>query len=242
MRKLTGWSVRAASGKYGGPLRQQRDELVAQRVDAVAGDRADRMERVEVAEPRDLRDALGDRRRCESVDLVEGDHGGPLAAEHARRDEPVARPGLAGRVEHQQHGIHVGEALVDGALHALGQRVARPLEARKVGEHELRAGNVDDAQEAAPGRLRLVRHDRDVVAAERVRQRRLADVRTAGQPHEPAAERGLLESGPAVVGLLVHARRAEEAASGSNTSSVSTTSSPSYRCTTGMAGANSAST
>ena len=242
MRKLTGWSVRASSGKYAGPsgssaTSSSRSASTPSPVIALTGCSAWKSPSFATCE---MRSAIVAGR--EPVDLVERDHRGPPAAEHARRDEAVARPRLAARVEHEQHRVDVGEALVDGALHLLGQGVARPLEARKVREHELRARRVHDAEHAPPRRLRLVRDDRDVVAAERVRQRRLADVRPAGEPDEPAVERRLLGSWRAVLGLLVHASRADDAASGSSTSSVSTTTSPSYRCTTGIAGANSAST
>ena len=73
---------------------------------------------------------------------------------------------------------------IDGALHVLGQRVARPLEAGQVGEHELVVVAVRDPEDAPPRRLRLVRDDRDLAAAERVHERRLADVRPAGDGDE----------------------------------------------------------
>ena len=62
---------------------------------------------------------------------------GHAEAEHALGDVAVAGPDPLARREHEQHGVDVLERLVDRALHPLGQRVARPLEARQVGEHEL---------------------------------------------------------------------------------------------------------
>ena len=75
--------------------------------------------------------------------------------------------------------VDVLERRVDRALHVLGQRVERPLEPGQVGEHELVVVAVRDPEDAPPRRLRLVRDDRDLAAAERVHERRLADVRAA---------------------------------------------------------------
>src|SRR5581483_3616847 len=50
-------------------------------------------------------------------------------------------------------------------------------EAGKVREHELVVVAVRDPEDAAPRRLRLVGDDRHLAAAERVHERRLADVR-----------------------------------------------------------------
>ena len=60
------------------------------------------------------------------------------------------------------------------------------LEARRVDEHEL--GLVDGAHagDAVARGLRLVGGDADLLADQRVQQRRLADVRPADDRHEPA--------------------------------------------------------
>ena len=102
------------------------------------------------------------------------------AMKRSPRADPVAR------VDHEQHRVDVLERRVDGALHALGERVARPLEAGQVGEHELVVVAVGDPEDAPPRRLRLVRDDRHLAAAERVDERRLADVRPAGDGDEAA--------------------------------------------------------
>ena len=181
-----------------------------------------------------------------AVDLVERDHGGPTAGQHARRDEAIARAGLVARVEHEQHRVDVGEALVDRALHLLGERVARALEPGQIGQDELGARGVHHPEHAPARRLRLVRDDRHVIAAERVRERGLADVGAPGETHEAAVERRSRRCIDRVrldlVRQIAHASRADEAASGKSTSRVSTTTSPSYRWITGSAGANSAST
>ena len=74
----------------------------------------------------------------EPVDLVQRDHDRHAELEHALRDEAVAGADALARGEHEQDGVDVVERAVDRALHPLGQRVERPLEAGQVGEHELR--------------------------------------------------------------------------------------------------------
>jgi hypothetical protein len=71
----------------------------------------------------------------------------------------------------------------------LRERVARTLEAREIDENELVVVAGRDAADPVAGRLRLVRDDRDLAAAERVHERRLAHVRAAGDGHETAPRR-----------------------------------------------------
>ena len=153
------------------------------------------MEGVEWAELRPGVHLGRDVARLEAVDLVERDHDRNVETEDARSDETVtgADP-LSGR-EHEEDGLDFLERGVDRVLHALGQRVERPLEAREVGEHELVVLAVRDAEDAPAGRLRLVRDDRDLAAAECVHERRLADVGTArdgddSRPHSSSPIQG----------------------------------------------------
>ena len=172
------------------PFGQQRDELLAQLLDAVAGLRADRMERMKVAEPRSRLHLRGDVAALQPVDLVQDDHHGNAELEDAPRDEAVARadPLACGQNEH--HGIDVLERTVHRALHVLGERVERPLEARQVGEHELVVLPVRDPEDPAPRRLRLVGDDRDLATRERVHEGRLADVRPSGDGDEARLQAG----------------------------------------------------
>ena len=142
------------------------------------------MQRVEVAEPRGRLHLRRDVAALQPVDLVERDHDRHAELEDAPRDEAVARADPLARGEDEQHGVDVLERRVDGALHVLGQRVERPLEARQVGEDELVVVAVGDAEDPPPRRLRLVGDDRDLAAAERVHERRLADVRPPGDGDE----------------------------------------------------------
>ena len=111
------------------PFAEEADELVSELVDAVAGLRAHRMQRVEVAEPRRRRHLRRDVSRLQPVDLVERDHDRRAEREHALGDEAVARADAFARAQDEEHAVHVVERSVDGALHVLGERVARALEA-----------------------------------------------------------------------------------------------------------------
>ena len=62
--------------EVGRPLGEERGQLVAQRVHAVAGERAQRMERVEVAERGRLGDLGRDALGLHVVDLVQRDDDG----------------------------------------------------------------------------------------------------------------------------------------------------------------------
>ncbi len=189
-------------GEVRRPLGQQRHELVAQLAHAVAGLGADRMQRVELTEPRAHGHLRCDVTRLEPVDLVERDHDGDAELEDPRGDEAVTRPDTVAGVEHEQHAVHVLEGRVHRALHVLGERIPRPLEPGQVGEHELPVGAVDDAEDPPPRRLRLVRDDGDLAAAERVDQRGLADVGTAGDRDE-AAPHSSNVSGSSSAGVTV---------------------------------------
>ena len=138
------------------------------------------MERVEGAEPRRGVHLLRDVPCLEPVDLVERDHDRDAQPEDARGDEAVAGADPLPRRQDEEDGLHFLEGSVDRLLHALGERVERPLEARQIGEDELVVVAVRDSEDAAARRLRLVRDDRDLAAAERVDERGLADVGPAG--------------------------------------------------------------
>ena len=165
-------------------LRQEEDEVAAQLVDAVLRLRADRMERVEVAERGGDLHLARDVRRAQPVDLVQRDDHRHAAGERAPGDEAIARADALARVEDNEHDVHVVEGCVDGRLHPVGERVHRPLEPGQIDEDELVVGAVRDSEDPAAGGVRHLRGDRDLVAAERIDERRLADVRPAGERDE----------------------------------------------------------
>ena len=133
------------------------------------------------------RDRFEDCRRLEAVDLVERDHDRRPGGCELLGDEAVAAARDLARVEHENDRVDVLETRVDGALHAPRERVERLLESGQVDEHDLEVVAVHDAECALPRRLRLVGHDRDVRAGERIRERRLADVRATRETDEAAA-------------------------------------------------------
>ena len=66
----------------------------------------------------------------------------------------------------------------------------------EVDERELVVGAVGDAEDAATGRVGDGRRDRDLLTAQGVDERRLADVRTAGNRDEPGSQGHLLLGHP----------------------------------------------
>ncbi len=143
------------------------------------------MQRVKVAESGRSGHLLCDVAAFQPVDLVQRDHDRHVEREDTLRDEAVAGTDpLAGR-EHEHNDIHVLERGIHSALHPLGESIERTLEARQVGEHELVVVAVGDPEDAATRRLRLVGDDRDLAAAERVDERRLADIRPSCDRGEP---------------------------------------------------------
>jgi len=92
---------------------------------------------MKVAEPRGRLHLRGDVTSFQPVDLVQDDDHRNAELEHAPRDEAIARADPLARGQDEQHCLDVFERPVDRALHVLGERIERPLEARQVGEDEL---------------------------------------------------------------------------------------------------------
>jgi hypothetical protein len=143
------------------------------------------MERVEVAEPCRGVHLRGDVAGLEAVDLVERDHDRDAELVDTGGDEAVAGPDPLACGEYEEDRLDLLERGVHRLLHPLGERVERPLEAGKVSQDELVVVAVVDSEDAPPGRLGLVRDDRDLAAAKRIHERRLADVRPPGHCHDP---------------------------------------------------------
>src|SRR5439155_8648438 len=121
-------------------------------------------------------------------DLVDGDHHRKAEREDACSDEAVAGADALAAVDHEEHGVDVLERVVDGALHPFGERVAWALEARQIGQDELVVVAGRDPEDAHARGLWLVGDDRDLAAAEGVDERRLADVRPAGDRDEARSQ------------------------------------------------------
>ena len=171
-------------------LGQEVEQVAAQLVHAVLRHGADRVQRVEVAERAGGLHLADDVARLEVVDLVQRDDHGLAEREHAAGDEAVAAADPVARREDEEDGVDVLERRVDRVLHPLGELVHRPLEAGQVDEHELPVLAVRDAEDPAARRVRDARGDRDLLADERVHERRLADVRAAGDRDEAGLHSG----------------------------------------------------
>ena len=73
----------------------------------------------------------------------------------------------------------------------------------QIRQDELRVRLVDDAEDPPPRRVRLVRDDRDLAAAERVHERRLADVRPSRDGHEARPHQSSNAAGSSSSGVQV---------------------------------------
>ncbi len=191
--------------------------MLQERVDAHPGPRRDGEDLAGCVELGGERERPGRARAVEAIDLVDR-HGDRDAGGAQRgRDEAVAGTDALLGVEHEERGVGLGELVLDAVLHPLRQRVARALDARQVDEDDLRLAVRDDAADGAPGRLRLVGDDRDLAPDHRVDERRLADVRPAGERDEAGARRSpaqdfrLEGEHLALVGLVVHPREVQRA-------------------------------
>ena len=217
---------RHLGGKQDRPLRQQRDEIGQQRLNAVSRECADRVQRVELAEIGGSRDHRRDPGGAQTVDLVDHDHARRSARpQDSLGDVPIAAADRLARVQHQHHRVGVAERLVNGALHPFRQPVKRLLEAGEIGQDELVSRLGDDAKSTSASRLWPVGYGHHVLTDQSVDQRRFADVWTAGERDESRA-------------VLAHSANRSGRSSDSN---AATTCSPRRKITT-ISGANSAST
>ena len=133
-RTCSGWSEISSSGNRNGPSGASETRCSSSGpmpLPRAGGDREDLGVEAEVGGRLQRRDRAG---AVEPVDLVDGDHRRDAGAAQRLGDEAVA--GAADAllaVEQEQHGVGLGELVLDAPLHALGQRVARALDARQVG-------------------------------------------------------------------------------------------------------------
>src|SRR6266511_2603590 len=171
-------------------LGEEPDEFREERIHPITRLGTYRMKRVKVTELRSRLHLRCDVARLQTVDLVQGNHDGNALLEHAASDEAVAGADPLPRRQHQENALDVLESRIDRPLHMLGERVKGALEARQVGEHQLVALAVRDSEDPPPRRLRLVGHDRDLPATERVHQRGLADIRPPGDGDEAGFQPG----------------------------------------------------
>ena len=173
-------------------LRQQADQQVLQQLDLVAGDGADRHHLGGVDQLAGGHQLLGDLLLRRGVGL--GDHQDDRRLHLAQLpgDERVTgADGLVGRdAEHDD--VDVGQGVADDVVEPLAQQALRLVQPRGVDEHDLAGRLVHHPADGVPGGLRAVADDADLLADQRVGQRRLAGVGAAHQGDEAAAVRRLL--------------------------------------------------
>ena len=185
----SGSSVSSPSGYSGRAFGQVGDEHVGEHVELEAGHRGDRHHVGPVAEFGNRHQLLGDPlRRGLSVLVTTTTTGVLRDACQLAGQEPVAGADrVSGRDAEPDH-VHLGQGGADQAVQALAEQRPRPVQAGRVHEDQLGVRAVHDAADHPPGGLRPVAGDRHLGADQRVRQSRLADVRTAGEAGE--ARRG----------------------------------------------------
>ena len=131
-------------------------------------------------------------RPLDEVDLVE-DGELRLAALAERAQDRLGLLGqarLAGLlpgVDHERHDVGVGRRAPGGGDHRPVEAALGREQAGRVDEHDLRLALGQDAAHGRAGRLRLAGDDRDLLADERVDERRLAGVGRADEGDEPAS-------------------------------------------------------
>ena len=126
---------------------------------------------------------LGDQ-----VDLVQRRHDGNAGPLDQPQHVAVPGPGPDRRIEHEHEHVDVAEGVEREVDHPRVHAVQGAVNPGGIDEHHLAgalAGDVPDADDAIPRRLRLVRHDGQLGADEQIQQRRLASVGTADERREP---------------------------------------------------------
>ena len=118
-------------------------------------------------------------------------------------DPAVTFAELLRRVEHQRCDIHVVGTSEGSGIDALAKRGDRLVQARGVDEHELMMRPRQHPHDPVPCGLRLVRHDADLLPADRVHQRRLADVRPPEKSYEPRPQGLVADRHDVIVGCCL---------------------------------------
>src|SRR3954452_5777589 len=175
-------------------LRHQLDQRLHDVRQAGARLRAHREDLPLDLELGDLRQALDDRCAVEQVDLVEDGDGGQTGSLDGLRDEAISGADLLVAVDDEERSVRVAQLGVHAPLHALGQRVTWPLDARQVDHDDLPVGAGRDAADGTARRLRPRRGDRHLGADDLIEQRRFAGVRPTRQSHEACARHSASES------------------------------------------------
>ena len=101
---------------------------------------------------------LGDLLAVDQVGLGDdGDHRGLLTAAELLGDEPVARADLLVGGHAEADDVDLGQVVAHQVVEPLAEQRARPVQAGRVDEDQLRVGPVHDAADRVPGGLRPAR-------------------------------------------------------------------------------------
>ena len=122
------------------------------------------------------------------VDLVQGDEPAVAARADDLQNLLVVGAEAVGGIEQHEHRVGLADRAPGGVDHSLVEEASRPVNSGKVDPEELGPGDRLDPEHAKPGRLRAFALDRHLGAQHAVEERRLADVRTAGERDRSAAK------------------------------------------------------
>src|SRR5437879_45173 len=118
------------------------------------------------------------------VHLVDDEERRPATFLESVEHEPVAGTRRFRRLDQEENQVYLRNSMERGLDHPLIEPELGLVDAGRVHEHQLGAGQVLDAENPRPGRLRLVRDDGDLAAENAVQECRLSHVRPAYQRDE----------------------------------------------------------
>ena len=120
------------------------------------------------------------------VDLVESQDHRRLDLVQDAEQMPIARPRLGRRIDDKRHDVDLAHRLERGMHHPDIHAMRRFVYAGRVHEDHLGIRIVLHAHHTRTRRLRLVGHDRQLLADDEIEERGLAGIGTAEERDEPA--------------------------------------------------------
>ena len=120
----------------------------------------------------------------DEVELVDDEDDRLARRLQALEDVVLARAHLLGRIDDEEDGVDFLQSALCRLDHVLAELVLWLVDARRVEEDDLGIRLRQDAEDAVLRGLRLIAHDGDLLADQRVDERRLADVRAADDGDE----------------------------------------------------------
>jgi hypothetical protein len=117
----------------------------------------------------------------DEVDLVESHYGRGLDGLHEVQKMPIAGPFFDRYIDDERHKIDFAHRVERDIDHAHVHTMRGLVHPRRVDEHHLPAGIVFHAHDPSSCGLRLVGHDRQLVADNPIQQRRFSSVRSTDE-------------------------------------------------------------